>query len=141
MVDKEKRAASAAQVTGRKPEDASVSPPVKARKFERFVDEVPRKEEGTEHLLKTPKAAVRDVLVGSDRGYGLPDGTSKELEMRIRWAKIGTGEVVEEEVLNGIFTVPYPYVKAKEVMARPLLRKEMLEGTDIVGFGYESNGR
>ena len=79
--------------------------------------------------------------MGSDRGYGLPDGTPKELEMRIRWPKIGTGEVVEEEVLNGIFTVPYPYVKAKKVMARPLLRKEMLKVTDVVGFGYESNGR
>ena len=79
--------------------------------------------------------------MGSDRGYGLPDGTPKELEMRIGLAKIGTGEVVEEEVLNGIFTVPYQYVKAEEVMARPLLRNEMLKITDVVGFGYESNGR
>ena len=43
--------------------------------------------------------------------------------MRIRWAKIGGREVVEEEVLNGMFVVPYPYVKAEEVVARPHLRK------------------
>ena len=41
-VDKEKRAASAAQAMERKPVDTSVSPPLKAMKFERFVDEVPR---------------------------------------------------------------------------------------------------
>ena len=43
-------------------------------------------------------------------------------------------------MLNGIFTVPYPYVKAEEVEARPQLRKETLEATDVVGFGYESDG-
>ena len=32
--DKEKRAASAAQETGRKPEEATLSPPLKARTFE-----------------------------------------------------------------------------------------------------------
>ena len=63
MADKEKRAAAAAQVSGRKPDDASVSQPLKARMFERVVDEVPRGGEGTEHLLKIPEAAVRDVLV------------------------------------------------------------------------------
>ena len=52
--DKEKRATSAAPTMGRKPEDASVSPPLKAMKFERYVDEVPRGGEGTEHLLKIP---------------------------------------------------------------------------------------
>ena len=36
------------------------------------------------------------------------------------YAKIESGEVVEEEVLNGIFTVPYPYVMAVEVAARLL---------------------
>ena len=36
-VDKEKRVASAAPVIGRKPEDTSVSPPLKARKFKRYV--------------------------------------------------------------------------------------------------------
>ena len=40
-VDKEKRAASAAPVAGRKLEGATVSPPLKARKFEKFVDDVP----------------------------------------------------------------------------------------------------
>ena len=34
--DNEKRAAFAAPVTGRKPDDATVSPPLNARKFERF---------------------------------------------------------------------------------------------------------
>ena len=61
--------------------------------------------------------------------------------MRIGWAKIGNGEVVEEEALNGTFEVPYPYVKAEEVAVRPQLRKETLEATDVVGFGYESDGR
>ena len=61
--------------------------------------------------------------------------------MRIGWARIGSGEVVKEEVLSGIFTVPYPYVKAEEVAARPQLRKETMEATDVVGFGYESDVR
>ena len=113
--DKEKRAASAAPVAGRKPEEAAVSPPLKTRKFERYVDDVPRGGEGTEHLLKIPEGAVREVLGGCDRGYDLPEGTAKELEMRIAWAKIGDGWSVEEEVLNGTFEVPYPYVKAEEV--------------------------
>ena len=81
--DKEKRAVSAAPVTGRKPDDATVSPPLKTRKFERFVDEVARGGECTEHLLKIPDEVVREVLGGSDRGYDLPDGTPKELDMRI----------------------------------------------------------
>ena len=139
--DKEKRAASAAPVTGRKPDDADVSPPLKTRKFEKFVDDVPRGGDGTEHLLKIPEGAVREVLGGCDRGYDLPEGTPNELEMRIGRAKIGTGEAIEEEVLNGTFTVPYPYVKAEEVAARPQLRKETLEAMDVVGFGYESDGR
>ena len=84
---------------------------------------------------------MREVLADCDLGYDLPEGTPKELEMRIGWDKIGSGEVVEEEVLNGIFTVPYPYVKAEEVAARPQLRKETLEATEFVGFGYESDGR
>ena len=46
--------------------------------------------------------------------------------MSIGWANIGSGDVVEEVVLSGIFTVPYPYVKAEEVAARPQLRKEAL---------------
>ena len=92
--DKEKRAASAAPVAGRKPEEAAVSPPLKARKFEKFVDDVPRGGEGTEHLLKIPEGVVKEVLGGSDRGYDLPEGTPKELEMRIGWAKIGSGEMV-----------------------------------------------
>ena len=61
--------------------------------------------------------------------------------MRIGWAKIGSGEEVEEEVLNGMFMVPYPYVKAEEVAARPQLRKETLKATEVVGFGYECDGR
>ena len=40
--DKEKRAASAAPVAGRKPEEATVTPPLKTRKFEQYVDDVPR---------------------------------------------------------------------------------------------------
>ena len=43
--------------------------------------------------------------------------------------------------MNGIFTVPYPYVKAEEVVARPQLRRETLEATEVVGFSYESDGR
>ena len=66
--DKEKRAASAAPVTGRKPDDATVSPPLNTRKCKSFVDEVARGGEGTEHLLKIPEAVVREVLGGSDRG-------------------------------------------------------------------------
>ena len=93
--DKEKRAASAAPVTGRKPEEATVSPPLKARKFERYVDDVPRGGDGTEIFLKIPEGAVREVLGGCDPGYDLPEGTSNELEMRIEWAKIGSGEVLE----------------------------------------------
>ena len=139
--DKEKRAASAAPVAGRKPEEAAASPPLKTRKFEKFVDDVPRGGEGTEHLLKIPEGVVREVLGGWDRGYDLPDGTPKELEMRIAWAKIGNGEVIEDEVLNGVFEVPYPYVKVEEVAVQPLLRKETLEASDVVGFGYESDGR
>ena len=61
--------------------------------------------------------------------------------MRIVWARIGSGEAVKVEVLNGMFTVPYTYVKAEEVVARPQLRKETLEATEVVGFGYESDGR
>ena len=53
-VDKEKRAASAAPVAGRKPEEA----PLKTRKFEKFVDDVPRGGEGTEHLLKIPEGSL-----------------------------------------------------------------------------------
>ena len=139
--DKEKRAASAAPVVVRKPEEATVSPPLKARKFERYVDDVPRGGEWTEHLLKIPEGVVREVLGGSDRGYDLPEGTPKEPEIRIGWAKIGTGEMVEEEMLNWIFTVPYPYVLAEEVAVRPQLKKETLEATDVVGFGHESDGR
>ena len=44
-------------------------------------------------------------------------------------------------MLNGIFTVPYPYVKAEQVVARPKLIKETLEATEVMGFGYESDGR
>ena len=91
--------------------------------------------------MKIPEGAVKEVLGGCDRGYDLPERTPKELEMRIGWTKIGNGEVVEEEVLNGTFEVPYPYVEAEEVADRPQLRKETLEATDVVGFGYESDGR
>ena len=48
---------------------------------------------------------------------------------------------VEEDVLNGQFVVPYTYVKTGEIVARPHLRKELLETTEVVGFGYESDGR
>ena len=95
----------------------------------------------TQHLLKIPEWAVKEVLGGCNRGYDLPEGTPKELEMMIGWARIGNGQVVEEEVLNGVFEVPYPYVKAEEVEVRPLLRKETLEATEVVWFGYESDGR
>ena len=87
--DKEKRAASAAPVAMGKPEEVEVSPPLKTRKFEKFVDNVPRGGDGTEHLLKIPECVVREVLGGCDRGSDLPEGTLKELEMRIGWAKIG----------------------------------------------------
>ena len=89
-----------------------MSPPLKARKFEKYVDDVPSGGEGTEHLLKIPEGAVREVLGGCDRGYDLPEWTPKELEMKIVWAKIGSGDVVEEEVLSWTFAVPFPYVKA-----------------------------
>ena len=138
-VDKDKRAASAAQAIERKPVDTSVSPPLKARKFERYVDEVPSWKEGTEHLLKIPEGVVREVLGGEDRGYDLPEVTAEELEMRIGWAKINDKAEVEEEVLNGVFVVPYPYVKAVEVAARPHLRKETFEATEVVEFVYESD--
>ena len=59
--------------------------------------------------------------------------------MRIGWTMIGSGELVEEEVLNGVFEVPYSYVNAEEVAVRPQLRKETLEATEVVGFGYESD--
>ena len=101
MADKYKRATSAAPTTGRKPEDASVSPPLKARKFEKYVDEVVSGGEWTEHLLKISEGVVREVLSGNDRGYELQDGTAKELEMRIGWAKINDKAEVYEEVLNG----------------------------------------
>ena len=39
-----------------------------------------------------------------------------------------------------MFVKPYPCVKAVEVVARPNLRKETLEATEVVGFGYESDG-
>ena len=122
-----------------KPEEATVSPPLKTRKFEKFADDVPRGGEGTEHLLKIPEGVVSEVLGGSDRGDDLPEGTPNELEMRIGWAKIGSGEVVEKEVFNGIFTVPYPYVRAEEVAARPQLKRETLEAREVVGFGYEKS--
>ena len=85
--DKEKRAVSAAPVAGRRPEE--VSPPLKTRKFEKYVDDVPRGGDGTEHLLKIPEGVVREVLGGCDRGYDLPEGTANELEMEIGWAKVG----------------------------------------------------
>ena len=64
--------------------------PLKTRKFKTFVYDVSRGGEGTEHLLKIPEVGVREVLGGSDRGYDLQEGTRKELEMRIGWAKIGS---------------------------------------------------
>ena len=98
-----------------------MSPPLKTRKFEKYVDDVPRGGELTEHLLKIPEGAVREVLGGCDGGYDLPEGTPKELEMKIGWAKVGNGEAIEEELLNGTFVVPYPYVKGEEVAARPAM--------------------
>ena len=65
--EKEKRGASAATATGRKPEDSSVSPPLQSRKFEKYIDEVPMGVEGTEHLFKIPEGVVREVLGGNDR--------------------------------------------------------------------------
>ena len=65
--DKEKRAASAAPVAGRRTEEAAVSPPLKTRKFEKLVDDVPRGGDWTVHLLKIPEGAVREVLGGCDR--------------------------------------------------------------------------
>ena len=62
IVDKEKRAASAASVMGRKPEDTSVSPPLKARKFEKYINKIPKERERTEHLLKIPEGVVREVF-------------------------------------------------------------------------------
>ena len=106
MADKEKRATSAAQTTGKKPEDASVSPPLKARKFEKYIDEVPMGGEWTEHLFKIPEGVVREVLGGNDRGYELPDVTAKALKMT-GLAKINEKTEVEEDVLNGLFVVPY----------------------------------
>ena len=135
-VDKEKSAASGAPVMGKKPEDTSVSLPFKARKFERYVDEVLSRREETGHLLKIPEGVVREVWGGEDRGYALSEGTAEELEMLIGWAKINDKADVEEEVLNVAFVVPYPYVKAVEVEARPHLRRETLEATGVVGFGY-----
>ena len=80
-------ATSAAPTMVRKPDDASVSPPLKARKFGKYVDEVPRGEEGIEHLLKIPEGVAREVLGGNDGCYDLPDGTAEKLEMRIGWAR------------------------------------------------------
>ena len=45
----------------------------------------------------------------------MPERTAEELEMRIGWARINEKAEVEEEVLNGAFVVPSPYVKAVEV--------------------------
>ena len=84
---------------------------------------------------------MREVLSGNDRGYGLPEGVSKELEMRIGWDKISDKMELEEEVVNGQFVVPYPYVKEVDVLVRPHLRKELLETTEVVSLGYESDGR
>ena len=60
--DKEKLAVSAAPVAGKRSEEATVSPQLKTRKFDRYVDDVPRGGDGTEHLLKIPEGAVREVL-------------------------------------------------------------------------------
>ena len=78
-LDKEKMAASAAPVMGRKPEDTSVSPPLKAMKFEKYIDEVPSGGEGTEHLLTIPEGMDKrglffffwSFLPGNDKGDGL----------------------------------------------------------------------
>ena len=85
------------------------------------------------------EGVVREVWSGNDCGHELPDGTANDLEMRIGWAKIDDKAEVEEEVLNGQFVVPYPYVKTEEVVARPHLRKELLETTEVIGFDYESD--
>ena len=53
-MDNEKRAATAAPVTGSKPEETCVSPPLNVRKFGKFVDDAPRGGDGAEHLLKIP---------------------------------------------------------------------------------------
>ena len=66
-VYKEKRAVSAVQVAGRKPEEPSTSPQLKATKFEKYVDEVRRRADGTEHLLSVPEGVVREVFSGNDR--------------------------------------------------------------------------
>ena len=46
---------SAAPVAGRKPEEVEVSPPLKTRKFEKFVDDVPRGEIGRNIFCKFPR--------------------------------------------------------------------------------------
>ena len=51
-----------------------MSPQLKTMKFERFVDDLPRGEEGTDHLLKIPEVVRRQVQGGSDHGYDLPVG-------------------------------------------------------------------
>ena len=61
--------------------------------------------------------------------------------MRIGWDKISDKMELEEEVLNWQFVVPYLYVNDVDVVVRPHLRKELLQPTEVVGFGYESNGR
>ena len=61
----------------------------------------------------------------NDRGHDLPDGVPNELEVRIGWAKINDKMELEEEVLNGQFVVPYPYVNADKI-SRPHHRKELL---------------
>ena len=76
MAHNEKRAVYAAPATGRKPEDTSVSPPLKARKFEKYIDKVPIGADGKEHLLRIPEGVVREVFSGIDGGYELPDGVS-----------------------------------------------------------------
>ena len=91
--------------------------------------------------MKVPEGVVKEVLGGEDRGYYLPEGRSEKLESHIGWANINDKAEVEAEVLNWVFVVPYPYVKAVEVSARPHLRKETLEATEVVGFGCESDGR
>ena len=52
-------------------------------------------------MLRIPEGVVREVLIGNDRGYGLPDGVPKELEMRIGWAEINDKTELEEGVFNG----------------------------------------
>ena len=65
--DKEKREASAVPVTGRKPEDTSVSPPLKARTFEKYIYEAAKVADVKENLLRIPEGVVRKVLSGNDR--------------------------------------------------------------------------